>query len=271
VTAPLPLSVCLISGAEVARIGQALESVSGLAAEIIVVLNQDVQDGTEELCRNRGAQVYREPWKGHIAQKNSAAQKATQPWILGLDADEALSDALQDELRALLADPARLEAKAAYSCPRLTAFCGRWIRHGDWYPDRQTRLWRAGRANWGGTDPHDKLLVDGAVGRLRGDLLHYSNPTITSYLLKYPYFADLYLKQQLAKGERWSAPSVAIRSVWRFFRGYFFRLGFLDGYPGFYIAFSTAYGTLFRHTRLYEQLHGTQPPPPPRSRRSQLD
>ncbi|HAB18983.1 MAG TPA: glycosyltransferase family 2 protein [Verrucomicrobiota bacterium] len=266
-TPPLPISVCLISGAEAARIGRALQSVNGLAAEIIVVLNQEVQDGTEEICQRLGAKIYREPWKGHIGQKNSAVQKATQPWILGLDADEALSEGLQNEIRSLFAEPTRLDGQSAFSFPRLTAFCGRWIRHGDWYPDRQIRLWRAGRAKWGGTDPHDKLLVEGAVGRLRGDLLHYSNPSITSYLQKYPYFADLYLQQQLARGEQWSAPAVIVRSVWRFFRGYLFRLGFLDGYPGFYIACSTAYGTLFRHTRLYEHLHGSEPPPPPRARR----
>ena len=260
---PLPLSVCLISGAESARIGRALESVKGLAGEVIVVLNEEVQDGTEEICLRYGARVFREPWKGHIGQKNSAAQKATQPWILGLDADEVLSVKLQEEIRSLAADPARWEAHTAYSFPRLTAFCGRWIRHGDWYPDRQTRLWRSGRATWGGTDPHDTLIVQGSVGRLRGDLLHYSNPSTTSFLLKHPYFADLHLRHQLERGARWSASAVMVRSVWRFFRSYVFKLGFLDGFPGLYIAVSTAYGTFFRHSRLFEHLYGSQPPPPP--------
>lgn len=264
---PLPLSVCLISGAESARIGRALDSVAGLASEIIVVLNEGVQDGTEEICRRRGAQVFREPWKGHIAQKNSAAQKATEPWILGLDADEALSTDLQDDIRSLFLDRERMEADSAYSFPRLTAFCGRWIRHGDWYPDRQTRLWRSGRAKWGGRDPHDTLIVDGSVGRLRGELLHYSNPSTTSYLLKHPYFADIYLQQQLERGVRWSAPAVIVRSAWRFVRAYLFKLGFLDGYPGFYIAVSAAYGTFFRHSRLYEHHHGGQPPEPATRRR----
>ncbi len=260
---PLPLSVCLISGAEASRIGRALDSVSGMASEVIVVLNEDVRDGTEEICRQRGAQVFREPWKGHIAQKNSAAQKASQPWILGLDADEALSLELREEMQSLFSDGPRLAAHAAFSFPRLTAFCGRWILHGDWYPDRQTRLWRAGQAVWGGADPHDKLLVQGTVGRLQGDLLHYSNPSTTSYLLKHPYFADLHLRQQLERGDRWSAPAVIFRSGWRFLRSYVFKRGFLDGFPGFYIAVSAAYGTFFRHSRLYEHLHGTQPPEPP--------
>lgn len=254
----LPLSVCLISGAEAARIGRALESVAGMASEIIVVLNQEVQDGTEEICRKWGAQVYREPWKGHIAQKNSAAAKATQPWILGLDADEAVSPALQSELNHLLGTPDTAAACSAYAFPRLSLFLGRWIRHGDWYPDRKVRLWQRGRARWAGIDPHDFVQVDGAVGRLRGDLLHYSNPTMGSYVQKLPYFADLYLQQQLAAGARWSAPVAVVRSVWRFFRAYVFRLGFLDGYPGFFIAATTAYGALVRHTRLYEHQQGTK-------------
>ncbi|MBL9176166.1 MAG: glycosyltransferase family 2 protein [Verrucomicrobiales bacterium] len=261
----LPLSVCVISGAEASRIGEALRSVADLASEIVVVLNEDVHDGTEEVCRSLGASVQREPWKGHIAQKNSAAAKATQPWILGLDADEALSADLQEEIRRLLSTPGKEPAHDAFSFPRLTAFCGRWIRHGDWYPDRQTRLWRAGRARWAGTDPHDRLEVTGSVGRLRGDLLHYSNPSITSYLQKIPYFSDIHLKQQLAAGARWSTAPVVIRSLWRFFRAYLFRGGFLDGYPGFFIAFTSSYSTLFRHTRLYETYHDRRPDPPPKS------
>jgi len=259
---PPPVAACLISGAEAARIGCALASLRGLVSEIVVVLNDDVHDGTEEICRSHGARIYREPWKGHIAQKNSAAEKSTQPWILALDADEAVSDALRTEISGLLSDLSRIPDFAAYSFPRLSFFCGRWIRHGDWYPDRQTRLWRKGQARWGGKDPHDRLIVDGSVGRLRGDLLHYSNPTITSYLQKIAYFSDLYLQQQLAEGARWSAPAAVVRSLWRFVRAYVFRAGFLDGYPGFFIAFSTAYATLFRHTRLYEHGLPRMPPPP---------
>ena len=259
----LPLAVCMISGAEEARIGRALASVEPLASEIIVVLNDDVRDGTEAICRRHGATVHREPWKGHIAQKNAAASKASMPWILGLDADEVISESLQKELRNLLGRPGLQPPHPAYSFPRLTAFCGRWIRHGDWYPDRQTRLWRPGAARWGGEDPHDRLIVHGTIGRLRGDLLHYSNPTISSYLSKIAYFSDIHLQQQLNRGDRWSAPSVIIRSLWRFFRAYVVRAGFLDGYPGFFIAFSTAYSTLFRHTRLYEHLHASRAPVPP--------
>src|SRR5579859_2800955 len=153
----LPVSVCMIAGNEAQRISRALASVANWAGEIIVVLNEEVHDGTDNIAEKYGARVYREPWKGHIAQKNSAAQKATQPWILGLDADEVISPELGAEIQLLIGGPQTAETSAAYSFPRCTFYCDRWIRHGDWYPDRQTRLWQRGKAAWGGIDPHDTL------------------------------------------------------------------------------------------------------------------
>ena len=118
---------------------------------------------------------------------------------------------------------------------RCSLFLGHWVRHGDWYPDWQTRLWRAGKAKWGGTDPHDRLIVEGRVGTLSGDMLHYSNPSISRYVSKINYFSDLYLESRLKKRSRWLPAEATFRAFWRFFRAYVFRLGFLDGYPGFYI------------------------------------
>jgi hypothetical protein len=184
-------------------------------------------------------------------------EKATQPWILGLDADEAVSAELRDEILALAAPFANC---AAYSFPRCTFFFGRWIRHGDWYPDRSTRLWLREKARWGGTDPHDSLRVEGATEKLRRDLLHYSNPDISSYVSKINYFSGLFLQRQLAAQARWSAAGVVFRVWWRFVRAYFLRMGFLDGYPGFFIAASTAYSTLVRHSRLLEHLQNAHPP-----------
>lgn len=254
----LPISVCMISGAEAQRIDRALSSVSDWVHEIVVVLNQEVTDGTEEIARRHGAKVFREPWKGDIGQKNSALAKATQSWVLHLDADEVVSPELREEIRRKWDDFSRSESCAAFRFPRLTYFCGRWIRHGDWYPDYIIRLWRRGAAQWSGADPHGKLVVQGKIGTLRSDLLHYSNPTIGGYVQKINYYADAYLRWQIDQGVRWSAASAIFRSGWRFARAYFFRLGFLDGYPGFFIAASTAYSTLVRHSRLFEHLQQTE-------------
>ena len=246
----LPLSVCLISGAEARRIGRTLASVAGWASEIIVVLNAEVQDGTEEIARSHGGQVFREPWKGHIAQKNSAAAKATQPWLLGLDADEVVSPELRAEIERTLADTAASAAFAAYSFPRLNFFYGRWIRHGDWYPDRCLRLWRRGQAEWGGVDPHDKLLVRGAQGQLRGDLLHYSMENFEHQIAKTIQYANDFARQSAAQGRRVSWLDLAFRPTWRFVRAYVFKRGFLDGWQGYSIAWMTAFYTFLRYAKV---------------------
>jgi glycosyltransferase involved in cell wall biosynthesis len=249
---PLPISVCMISGAEAARIGRALASVAGWTSEIVVVLNQEVVDGTAEVAAKYGAKVFREPWKGHIAQKNSAADKATQQWILGLDADEVVSAPLREEIQAKFTDHAGMVRFAAYSFPRRTWYCGRWIGHGDWYPDRQIRLWRRGSATWGGIDPHDKLLVNGRIGKLRADLHHYTNDSITQHVQKIIPFAEEFVRQNLASGRSVGVFDLFVRPFWRFVRAYFLRLGFLDGWQGYYIAWLNAFSSVTRYARLLE-------------------
>ena len=248
----LPISVCVIAGAEARRLGRALASVAEWTSEIIVVLNDDVTDGTDTIAAQFGARVFREPWKGHIAQKNSAAQKAAQPWLLGLDADEVVSSELRAEIKRTLAAGAGAERFAAYRFPRLTFYCGRWIRHGDWYPDRQTRLWRRGRAHWGGVDPHDKLIVEGPVGKLRADLHHFTNESINRHLQKIIPFSDEFVRQHAGAGRRPGVFDLAVRPVWRFLRAYVFRLGFLDGWPGYYIAWLNAFSAVTRYAKLCE-------------------
>jgi len=242
----------MISGAEAHRIGRALESVAAWAGEIVVVLNQEVTDGTEEIARRHGAKVFREPWKGHVAQKNSAAAKAGEEWILGLDADEEVSTSLRAEIEATLTEPQRAEPFVAFSFPRLSWYCGRWIRHGDWYPDRKTRLWRRGRARWGGIDPHDKLEVEGSVGKLQAELRHYSNESIAGQITKItPYNAN-FARQHLEAGGGAGFFELALRPLWRFARAYVLRLGFLDGWQGFYIAALTSFSTLTRYALVRE-------------------
>ena len=242
----------MIAGAEASRIGRSLESVAGLAREIIVVLNEDVTDGTEEIARKAGAKVFREPWKGHIAQKASAAEKASQTWVLGLDADEVVSPPLQEEIRATLDNEGLNDGIAAFSFPRRSWYCGRWIKHGDWYPDRQTRLWRAGQAVWGGIDPHDRLIVRGRVGKLRGDLHHYSNESIARQIAKISVYHQEYVRQYVARGRSAGCVELVLRPGWRFVRAYFLRLGFLDGWQGFYIAALSSFSTLTRYALVLE-------------------
>ncbi len=244
----------MISGAEAHRIGRALESVAEWAAEIIVVLNADVVDATDQIAAKHGAKVFREPWKGHVAQKNSAAEKASQDWILGLDADEVISAELRQEIERLLADGSQAKEIAAFSFPRLSWYCGRWIRHGDWYPDRQTRLWRRGRATWGGVDPHDKLIVEGKVVKLQGHLKHYTTQTINQQVAKTVSYADDFVRHCAQSGRRITFADLMVRPAWRFLRAYFFKLGFLDGWQGYAIAWMTAFYTFLRYVKAREAL-----------------
>jgi len=242
----------MISGAEASRIGRALESVSGWAAEIVIVLNENADDGTEEIALRHGARVFREPWKGFIAQKNSCASKASHPWLLNLDADEVVSPELANEIAQVVSQPTG--SHAAYEFPRCTFYCGRWIRHGDWYPDRVLRLWRKGAAEWAGQDPHAKLKVNGSIGRLRSDVLHYTNESVAHHVSKIVPYTEDFVRQKSAQSGApgFSNLQLLARPAWKFFRSYFLRLGFLDGWQGCYIAWAGAFSVATKYARAQE-------------------
>lgn len=248
------ISVCIVSGAEAHRIARTLESVASWASEIVVVLNDEVRDGTEEIAQQFGAKVFREPWKGFIGQKNSAADKCAEPWLLNLDADEVVSPQLAGEIRQVAG---RLDGSyAAYEFPRCTFYAGRWIRHGDWYPDRVRRLYRKGTAHWAGEEPHAHLRVNHPIGRLDPDLLHYSNESIDRTLDKIGPYSTAFVRHQLARGRTTTFLDLAVRPFWKFFRAYFLRLGFLDGWPGYYIAWMNAFSTVTRYAKVLEAQSG---------------
>jgi glycosyltransferase involved in cell wall biosynthesis len=248
----LPISVCIIAGNEAQRIRRALDSVSGWVAEIIVVINDDVADGTDKIAVKFGARVFREPWKGYVAQKNSASEKATQPWLLGLDADEVVSPALRDEIIKVFTRPPGDSQLAAYSFPRCTFYCGRWIRHGDWYPDRKVRLWRRGCAEWRGQNVHETAVVQGAIGKCKNDLLHYSMDNLNHRVRKAVNYSDLFAQRRVESGQGASVLAMGFRPWWRFVRGYVLRLGFLDGWQGYVIARMVAFETFLRYAKVRE-------------------
>lgn len=250
--ARLPISVCFIAANEAHRIRGALESVASWTSEIIVVINDDVNDGTDKVAESFGAKVFREPWKGHVAQKNSAAEKATKQWILGLDADEVVSPKLRDEIQKWFSEPEKMKPFAAFSFPRCTFYSGRWIRHGDWYPDRKVRLWRRGQASWGGLNPHDTVIVNGRAEKLCGDLLHYSMEDLNHLIRKTISYTDTIARQKFESGQDVGLFTLWFRPFWRFFRGYFLRLGFLDGWQGFSVAWLGAFYTFLRYAKVRE-------------------
>jgi glycosyltransferase involved in cell wall biosynthesis len=248
----LPVSVCIIAGNEALRIRRALESVSGWVAEIVVATDDSMTDGTDKIAGSYGAKIFRQPWQGHAAHRNFASEKATQPWLLAIDADEEVSPALRDEIIRTISTMPGESPVVAYSFPRCTLYCGRWIRHGDWYPDRKVRLWRRDEAHWTGGTLHEKLLVRGAVGRLRGDLLHYSMESLDHHTRKSIMVSNLFLNRELEQRRRANFLGLWTRPWWRFVRGYFLRRGFLDGWQGYTIARMVAFETFLRYAKLRE-------------------
>jgi len=242
-----PLSVCIVAGNEAARIRRAFESVVGWVDEIVIVLNDDVNDGTDKIAESFGAKVFREPWKGFVGQKNSVCEKASQPWVLNLDADEEVSPQLRDEIQNAVSENV---SHAAFSFPRLTKFCGRWIRHGDWRPDRQTRLWRRGKSCWIGGRIHETPQIDGSIGKLRGDLLHHMADSIDSQIKKISSYSSAFADDAVEKDRSAGWFDLLIRPAFRFLRSYILKFGFLDGWQGLYIAWMTAFYTATRYAKI---------------------
>ena len=248
--APLPLSVVIIAKNEAQNLPRCLASVRGWTAEIVVALN-DTTDASEAVARDYGARVEHIAWQGYRDTKNAALALAKHSWVLSLDADEEVSRALRDDIAAFFSD---CDQFSGARFPRKVWFIDRWITHGDWYPDYSLRLFRRDRARWGGDAfVHEKVECDGPVATLRGDLHHHSFPTLSSHVAKINPFADLFIRQQQARGARFSLAAAIFRPWWRFFRAYVLRRGFLDGYAGFYIAVATAFGAFVRYSRLYEE------------------
>ena len=246
---PLPISVCLIAGNEAHRIRRTLESVQGWTNEIILAIDDRVVDGTDKIAVSIGAKVISQPWRGHAAHRNFASAAARQPWLLAIDADEVVSDELRAEILAAFQNlPPEV---AAFSFPRLSFFGGRWIRHGNWYPDRKVRLWRKDAGQWEG-DPHEKLVLRGAVVSLRADLLHFSNENIDQLLGKIRVVSTIFVQQCQTRHRRAKWTDLAIRPFWKFFRAYVLRRGFLDGWPGYFIAWMDAFSTVTRYSKVIE-------------------
>ncbi|MEO6873742.1 MAG: glycosyltransferase family 2 protein [Opitutaceae bacterium] len=255
---PLPLSVIIIAKNEAQTLPRCLASVSGWVSEMVVALN-DTTDDSDTLAHNAGALVHNLSWHGYRDTKNAALALAKQPWVLSLDADEEVSPALRESLTAFFARADR-DSFAGARFPRKVWFIDRWITHGDWYPDLSLRLLQVGRARWGGDAiVHEKVECDGPVATLTGDLHHYSFPTLARHVSKINPFADLFMRQQKENDRHFSLFAAILRPAWRFFRAYVLKLGFLDGYPGFYIAWATAFSAFVRYSRLYEADYRTAP------------
>ena len=248
----IPISVVIITFNEERNIGRCLESIKEVADDI-VVLDSFSTDRTREICENYGARFLQHAFDGHIEQKNRAITHAKFPHVLSLDADEALDEQLKHEIIKVKEN---FDADGYYF-NRLTNYCGKWIRHCDWYPDRKLRLWDSRKGKWTGENPHDRYeLENGSTQKyLKGDLLHYSFYTIEQHMNTINKFSSIAAQMRFKKGKRFSFAKMLISPAWKFFRSYIIKGGFRDGFYGYVICKNSAHSTFLKQVKLYQLWH----------------
>jgi glycosyltransferase involved in cell wall biosynthesis len=254
------LCACVITFNEEDRIVDCLTSLS--FCDELVVVDSGSTDRTRELAGAAGARVIENPWEGFVIQKQFAIDAASGDWVLLVDADERISPELRAEIEALRASG--FTGCAGWEFPRKTYYLGRFMQHGLWYPDRQLRLFDRRRGRVGGDDPHDKILIDGPRGRLRGDLLHYSFRDLDDHLRRIDRYTRIMAEGMAARGRRARPIHLITHPLLRFLRGYVFKLGFLDGWRGLLVAFLAAHYVRLKYTRLLLLQRCAVRPPAPR-------
>ena len=253
---PLPVSVAIITKNEEANLARCLESVSGLAREI-VVLDSGSTDGTEVIARQYGARFDVTDWPGHVKQKNRALARCQSEWVLSLDADEALSDTLRAALVRLFEEGG--PGADGYEVNRLNRYLGAWIRHA-WYPEWRLRFVRREKAEWVGVDPHDYLRVQGRVGRLQGDLLHYSYRDLEDHFQRTIMYARIGAEQRLEGGKQVQWYQLLLSPWARFFRSLVIKQSWRDGWRGWIIAMSSMFSCFAKYAFMLErELRGQGP------------
>ena len=239
----MSLSVIVITKNEAHSIEKCLESVSW--ADEIVVVDSGSTDDTVRLCESKGAKVHVTDWPGFGMQKNRAIDLSTCDWVLSLDADETVSPELKEEILGAIS---REEADA-YSLPRSSSYCGRFMRHGGWWPDRVVRLFRRGQARFSEDLVHEKLIVEGNVLTLSSPLIHVAFTDLEEVLEKIDRYSTAGALMMAKRNKDSSLSKAILHGFWSFFRTYFLKAGFLDGREGFMLAVSNAEGTYYRYLK----------------------
>lgn len=244
----MSLSVCIICLNEEHSIEGCLRSVSW--CEEIIVVDSGSTDRTVELARKYTDKVMFHEWPGYVAQKNYALEQATGDWILSLDADERCTPELKAAIERGLLESSGV---AGFEVRRHVKYLGRWINHSGWYPDWKLRVVRKGKARWGGIDPHDKLLPDGPVRKLDGEIHHFTYRDFAHHIRIINHFSDVTSAELQKQGSRWPVFQAIVHPPWKFFECFVWNLGFLDGFPGFVIAVGSSFYVFARYVKLWER------------------
>jgi glycosyltransferase involved in cell wall biosynthesis len=239
------LSVIIITKNEAGNILDCLASVAW--ADEIIVVDSGSEDRTVDICEQFGARVYVNQWPGYGKQKNFALDLVKGDWVLSIDADERVTPLLREEIASVIANPG---AFVAWKIPRLSSFCGRYMRHSGWWPDYVVRLFARDQARFSDDIVHEQVHVKGQVGTLEGHFLHESIESFEDLLSKMNQYTSAGALMAYQKGKKGSLRKSISHGLWAFFRSYILRAGFLDGREGFILAVSTAESSYYRYLKL---------------------
>ena len=241
------ISATIITFNEEKNIARCLKSLS--FCDEIVVVDSLSTDKTVEIAKSFGAKVIDQKFLGHIAQKQLAVDNATHNWILSLDADEEISQELKENILKLKKEGFKCDA---YEMNRISFHLGRWIKHGGWYPDRKVRLFNKQKAHWGGYNPHDKVIVEGKICRLKGDIKHYVFKDLRHNIDTNNSYSSIMAEDLFKKGVKFSYTKLFLKPIGKFLEVYIYKRGFLDGLPGFIIAVGASYSMFLKFAKLWE-------------------
>jgi glycosyltransferase involved in cell wall biosynthesis len=249
----MKISATIIASNEERNLPRAIESLR--CCDEIVVVDSGSIDRTVELAANLGARVIETPWRGYAGQKNFASEAASNDWILSIDADEALSEALESEIWQIKRNGPEYDA---YTMPRLAQYLGRWIFHSGWYPDRKVRLFDRRRAQWSGEFVHESVKVHGTVGHLQANLLHFTCNSLSEHLKTMDSYTTLAAEQLIAEGRKAQWSRLVLDPPWTFFQTYVLKRGFLDGMEGLAIAHMAALYNFLKYAKARFMTPGRQ-------------
>ena len=240
----MKITATIITLNEERNIARAIESLR--CSDEILIVDSGSVDRTVELAEKLGARVIEAGWRGFAGQKNWAAEQASHDWILSLDADEALSEALEAEIWNLKKNGPRYDA---YTMPRLARYLGRWILHSGWYPDRKVRLYDRRKARWVGDFVHESVISTGRIGHLESNLLHFTCDSLSEHLRSLDRYTTLAAQEIAARKVKVPLFRVILDPAWTFAKTYFLQRGFLDGLEGLTIAYMAAFYTFLKYSK----------------------
>jgi glycosyltransferase involved in cell wall biosynthesis len=242
------ISACVLTFNEEQKIGRCLESL--VWCDELIVLDSFSTDHTVEICRRFTDKVFQREWLGYVGQRNTVRGFAACPWVLFMDSDEEMSPALRDEIITVF--ESSHADYVGYEFPRQVYYLGRWIRHGEWYPDVKLRLFKKDFGRTEGEEPHDKVVVRGSVKRLKNPIWHYTYDDLADHINTLNRFSSITAQQRFIQGRRFHWTDMLLHPLFRFIKGYILKLGFMDGRHGLAIALMASYGAFLKYAKQWE-------------------